>query len=221
VLQFAGTFGVWILAEHLRLSAIVTVVVYAVTVARDAPAWVPARQRVPSYAVWETLVFILNVLAFVLIGLQLRPILGGSVLPFECADAIRDARALIDALVDVRAEVNPAVEARDCGLLERFPVIGIRSRIEAECVVAMVGKRDARIKVVERSADRRGLHGVRRRVFGERRRREERGRPVRIDDIADVSQGPNHIGRELTVPTPEDGVGLRNASLRVQMGSRC
>lgn len=76
VLQFAGTFGVWILAEHLHLSAIVTVVVYAITVARDAPRLVPARNRIPSYAVWDLAVFVLNVLAFVLIGLQLRPILG-------------------------------------------------------------------------------------------------------------------------------------------------
>jgi monovalent cation/hydrogen antiporter len=76
VLQFASTFGVWILAEHLHLSAIVTVVVYAITVARDAPRLVPARNRIPSYAVWDLAVFVLNVLAFVLIGLQLRPILG-------------------------------------------------------------------------------------------------------------------------------------------------
>jgi monovalent cation/hydrogen antiporter len=75
IMQFAGTFGVWILAERIGLSAIVTVVVYGVTIARDAPRLVPARQRIPSYAVWETVVFLLNVLAFVLIGLQLRPIL--------------------------------------------------------------------------------------------------------------------------------------------------
>ena len=36
-----------------------------------------ARMRLPSYAVWETATFVLNVLAFVLIGLQLRPILAG------------------------------------------------------------------------------------------------------------------------------------------------
>jgi Na+/H+ antiporter len=75
VLQFAGTFGVWLLAEHLRLSAIVTVVVFAITLARDAPRLTPARNRIPSYAVWDLAVFVLNVLAFVLIGLQLRPIL--------------------------------------------------------------------------------------------------------------------------------------------------
>ena len=76
VLQFAGTFGVWILAEHLHLSAIVTIVVYGITVARDAPRLFPARNRLPSYAVWDLAVFVLNVVAFVLIGLQLRPILG-------------------------------------------------------------------------------------------------------------------------------------------------
>jgi CPA1 family monovalent cation:H+ antiporter len=74
VLQFTGTFGVWILAEHLRLSPIVTVVVFAFTAAQRAPRRTAARLRVPSYAVWDTVVFVLNVLAFVLIGLQLRPI---------------------------------------------------------------------------------------------------------------------------------------------------
>ena len=74
ILQFCTTFGLWILAEHLGLSAILTIVTYAVTVALTAPIRTPARIRVPSYAVWESAVFVLNALAFVLIGLQLRPI---------------------------------------------------------------------------------------------------------------------------------------------------
>jgi CPA1 family monovalent cation:H+ antiporter len=74
VLQFAATFGVWIAAEHVGLSGILTIVAYAITLARFAPHTTPARIRVPSYAVWETMVFVLNVLAFVLIGLQLGPI---------------------------------------------------------------------------------------------------------------------------------------------------
>lgn len=74
IMQFAGTFTVWILAEKLGLSGILTIVVYAVTLARSVPGRTPARMRVPSYAVWETMVFLLNVLAFVLIGMQLRPI---------------------------------------------------------------------------------------------------------------------------------------------------
>jgi CPA1 family monovalent cation:H+ antiporter len=75
VLQFVGTFGVWMLAEHLGLSAVLTMVCFAIAVARRAPELTPARLRIPSYAVWDTVVFVMNVLAFVLIGLQIRPIL--------------------------------------------------------------------------------------------------------------------------------------------------
>ena len=35
----------------------------------------PARIRIPSYAVWEVTVFVLNVLAFILIGFQLKTII--------------------------------------------------------------------------------------------------------------------------------------------------
>jgi CPA1 family monovalent cation:H+ antiporter len=75
VLQFVATFGVWILADRLGLSAIITTVVYAMTLARSAPRRTTPRNRVSSYSVWETAVFVLNVLAFVLMGLQARPIL--------------------------------------------------------------------------------------------------------------------------------------------------
>jgi Na+/H+ antiporter len=74
IVQFAGTFTVWIVAERVGLSGILTIVAYAITIARTSPARTPARLRVPSYAVWDTAVFVLNVLAFMLIGLQLRPI---------------------------------------------------------------------------------------------------------------------------------------------------
>lgn len=74
IVQFANTFAVWIVAERIGLSGILTIVAYGFTIARIAPARTPARLRVPSYAVWETAVFVLNVLAFMLIGMQLRPI---------------------------------------------------------------------------------------------------------------------------------------------------
>src|SRR5439155_1382168 len=62
ILQFVSTFGVWILAERIGLSAIITMVVYAMTLARAAPRRVAARNRISSYSVWETAVFVLNVL---------------------------------------------------------------------------------------------------------------------------------------------------------------
>lgn len=73
LLQFITAFGVWIVAEHLGLSAIVTIVVFGMTAARMAVRG-SASVRVPTYAVWETVVFGLNVLAFMLVGLQIGPI---------------------------------------------------------------------------------------------------------------------------------------------------
>jgi Na+/H+ antiporter len=70
--QFLSTFLVWMLAEGLHLSGIITMVTFAILVARRART--PARLRVPSYAVWDLMVFVLNVLAFILVGLQLKPI---------------------------------------------------------------------------------------------------------------------------------------------------
>jgi Sodium/hydrogen exchanger family/Tripartite tricarboxylate transporter family receptor len=75
VLQFISTFGVWLLSERLGLSPIITVVVYAMTLAQAAPGHLGARLRISSYSVWETAVFVVNVLAFVLMGLQGRLII--------------------------------------------------------------------------------------------------------------------------------------------------
>lgn len=74
VFQFCASFGVWVLAERLHLSGIITVVVHAILAARSAPILLPARIRIPSWAVWEVAVFVLNVLAFILVGFQLRSI---------------------------------------------------------------------------------------------------------------------------------------------------
>jgi CPA1 family monovalent cation:H+ antiporter len=75
ILQFVTTLGVWLLAERIGLSGVLTTVCYAIALARTAPKRTPARMRIPSYAVWETIVFALNILAFIFIGLQIRPIL--------------------------------------------------------------------------------------------------------------------------------------------------
>ena len=86
-----STFAVWIAAERIGLSGIITMVVYAIAVARTAPDRFPARLRIPSYAVWEVVVFVLNVLAFILVGLQLKPILQRLSEPSSC-DMRRPAR---------------------------------------------------------------------------------------------------------------------------------
>lgn len=74
VFQFCGAFGAWLLAEQLHLSGIITLVVFAMVASRRAPEIMPARIRIPAWAVWEVAVFVLNVLAFILVGFQLRSI---------------------------------------------------------------------------------------------------------------------------------------------------
>jgi len=72
IAQFLITFGTWILADHLGVSPIIAVVALAAVVARYAPQRTSARDRINSNAVWVTVIFVLNVLAFLLMGLQAR-----------------------------------------------------------------------------------------------------------------------------------------------------
>jgi monovalent cation/hydrogen antiporter len=74
LLQFISTFAAWIFAERIGVSAIITVVCYAMTISRYVPGRMDAERRIASYAVWDVTVFVLNALAFILIGLQLRGI---------------------------------------------------------------------------------------------------------------------------------------------------
>lgn len=75
IMQFVFTFAVWMLANRLQLSAVITMVSFAITLAHVGPSRMGARHRIQSFAVWEVAVFVLNVLAFILAGLQLGPIL--------------------------------------------------------------------------------------------------------------------------------------------------
>jgi monovalent cation/hydrogen antiporter len=77
LLQFVNTFLLWIVAERLELSAVLCIVAFAMTLALDVRIGTSPRMRVHSYAVWTSVVFVLNVLAFLLMGMQARTILSG------------------------------------------------------------------------------------------------------------------------------------------------
>jgi CPA1 family monovalent cation:H+ antiporter len=70
--EFVATFGTWVIAERLHLSAVLAIVVYAMVIARYMPERQTARNRIHSYSVWEATIFMLNVLAFLLMGMQAR-----------------------------------------------------------------------------------------------------------------------------------------------------
>lgn len=77
LLQFVLSYLVWIIADHLHLSAVLCVIAFAMTLARNVDASaLDARMRVHSFAVWSSVVFTLNVFAFLLMGMQARSIIG-------------------------------------------------------------------------------------------------------------------------------------------------
>ena len=86
----------WIAAEAVGLSGILTLVAFAMTMARRGGPQMPARMRVPIFAVWEAAVFVLNAFAFVLIGMQLRPIWERLDSGGARADAVVTAAAVLD-----------------------------------------------------------------------------------------------------------------------------
>lgn len=74
ILQLVITFGIWIAAEKVGLSSVITIVAFGITAGRRASEKSPTEVRVKSFAAWEAVTMVLNVLAFTMIGLQLRPI---------------------------------------------------------------------------------------------------------------------------------------------------
>lgn len=99
--EFASTFGTWVAAERLHVSAILAVVVFAMTVAREMPARQSPRDRVHSYAVWDAAVFLLNVLAFLLMGLQVRVIVS-RLPPAQTRSALAFALLVLAIVIVVR-----------------------------------------------------------------------------------------------------------------------
>jgi monovalent cation/hydrogen antiporter len=144
ILQFVTTFGVWMLAEHMGLSGVLTMVCYAIMVAQTAPQRIPAQIRIPSYAVWETVVFALNVLAFIFIGLQIRPILES----LEAADRGRYfavAGAVLLTVIVVRfawhMSFNAVIRWRDRRLGFHPPRPMLRPTVGSGLVISWAGMR--------------------------------------------------------------------------------
>ncbi|MCW5694113.1 MAG: cation:proton antiporter [Pseudolabrys sp.] len=101
LLEFVTTFGIWIIAERLHISPVLCLVAFAMTLARTANLTTPPRMRIHSFAVWSAAVFLLNVLAFLLMGFQARTILGGMT-PDRLREAAWFAGAVVLCVVVVR-----------------------------------------------------------------------------------------------------------------------
>ena len=144
ILQFVGTFTVWLVAEHVGLSGVLTTVCFAMTLGRTAPGRTPARVRVPTNAVWATVVFALNIFAFIFIGLQIRPIL------VELAPAAREqylvvGAAVLATVIAVRIAwhmtFNAAMRLRDRRYGFRPPRPMLRPSVGSGLVISWAGMR--------------------------------------------------------------------------------
>jgi Na+/H+ antiporter len=68
-------FAAYLPAEAVHASGVLATVMCGIYLGRQSPYLMDAATRVQSRAVWETLVFLIDGLVFILIGLQLRGIL--------------------------------------------------------------------------------------------------------------------------------------------------
>ena len=144
ILQFVSAFGVWILADRIGLSPVLTMVCFAITAARRGPERTPARIRIPSYAVWETVVFMLNVLAFIFIGLQIRPILA-SLDPSARGQYFAAAGAVLVTVIVVRLawhmSFNAVIRWRERRFGFRPPRPMLRPSVASGLVISWSGMR--------------------------------------------------------------------------------
>jgi len=144
ILQFVTTFAVWIFAETIGLSGVLTMVCYATTVAQTAPERIPARIRIPTYAVWETVVFALNILAFIFIGLQIRPIVDG-LNPSERSQYLTVAGAILVTVIVVRLawhmSFNAVIRWRDRRFGFNPPRPMLRPTVASGLVISWSGMR--------------------------------------------------------------------------------
>jgi Na+/H+ antiporter len=69
--SFIVAFATYLIAEELHVSGVLAVVTVGLVFAWRAPSTLSAEMRLAAASVWELAIFVLNALAFVLIGLQL------------------------------------------------------------------------------------------------------------------------------------------------------
>lgn len=101
LLEFVSTYLAWIVAERLGLSAVLCIVAMGMYIASMPAVQANARARVQSFAVWSAAVFVLNVLAFLLMGMQVREIVGA--MPAGRLDeALRFALVVVVAVIVTR-----------------------------------------------------------------------------------------------------------------------
>ena len=100
-LSLLTPYVTYLLAERLYVSGVLAVVVAGMFVGWRAPEVLTSRMRLVAYAVWGMVVFILNGLIFILIGLQLPEVVHG-ISRHSLGDSVRLACLVVALITLVR-----------------------------------------------------------------------------------------------------------------------
>ena len=76
-LTFLTPFASYLLAEHFHFSGVIAVVTTGLYLSFRSGQIFSHESRIMAYSVWEVVIFILNSLIFILLGLQLRSVIQG------------------------------------------------------------------------------------------------------------------------------------------------
>jgi CPA1 family monovalent cation:H+ antiporter len=76
-LTFLTPFASYLIAEHFHFSGVLAVVTTGLYLSFRSSDIFSHQSRMMAYSVWEVVIFVLNALIFVLIGLQMRTVIAG------------------------------------------------------------------------------------------------------------------------------------------------
>ena len=101
MLSFLAPYAAYLAADRLHLSGVLAVAVCGIYASRRSSQVIPAAARVRAVGAWSLVIFVLNGLAFILVGLQMRQLLA-SVSQVPALDLILSAAAVSLAVVAAR-----------------------------------------------------------------------------------------------------------------------
>jgi CPA1 family monovalent cation:H+ antiporter len=144
-------------AEQLELSGVLAAVTAGIYLGWRAPELTTASTRLQAFAVWEVLVYVLNAVLFVLVGLQL-PVILGEVGGRAAAELVGYAALVSAVVIGVRIawqltvphairllDRRPSQVARRMGWQPRFVVAwsGLRGAVSLAAALALPRVTDA------------------------------------------------------------------------------
>ncbi|AGY56806.1 Na+/H+ antiporter [Gloeobacter kilaueensis] len=97
-----SAFGAYLIAEQLHVSGVLAVVTVGLYHRWRSPEIMSPATRIQAIAVWEMVEFILNGLAFILIGLQLPAVVKEDLAQYSAANLITYAAAICGATIVLR-----------------------------------------------------------------------------------------------------------------------